>query len=150
MVNAGYLGTNNGDNTQDKVYLLSVSEVQNENFGFPNRVEGFSETLKARNTDYVYNKGVYNSDNNGFWWLRSPGVIGISTSYVDYGGSIIEPGGDAVCTGFGVRPALHLDLSSSVWSYAGIVNSGDGEDHSSGFKLGRDNCSFSNSKNSSM
>lgn len=122
VVNEDNLETEGGIDTQDKLFLLSISEARNENYGFPNRSEGYSNTLSAKNTEYVINKDVYNSYlNDGKWWLRSPGVYSNSASYVDMGGEIWGPGGDASCEGFGVRPALHIDLSSAKWTYAGTV-----------------------------
>ncbi len=55
----------------------------------------------------------------GFWWLRTPGESNYKAAYA-YGddgysyGTLVDYE-HAIC------PALHLNLSSDVWSYAGTV-----------------------------
>ena len=63
-------------NTNDKIFLLSGSEVTNDKYGFGSTKENdLSRTRKT--TDYARATVAYsNSDtkymNNGWWWLRSP------------------------------------------------------------------------------
>ena len=123
-------GTEGGENTTDKVYILSIAEASNTAYGFNGEFHAYSETREAKNTAYAKECGACTStsteyEGNGDWWLRSPGHVSLYASNVNYsgrGGSLsVYYGGDAV------RPALHLNLSSStLWSYAGKVTSEGG------------------------
>ena len=56
------------------------------------------------------------------WWLRSPGCYCYSAAGVDSDGWVDRNGNDVYFDNDGVRPALHLNLSSSnLYSYAGTV-----------------------------
>lgn len=67
-------GTEGGNDTTDKIFLLSIEEVQNADYGFTD-----NSSRIATNTAYVagggkigssYMNGVGEAD---YWWLRSPG-----------------------------------------------------------------------------
>ena len=168
-----YYGTDGGNNTSDKIYLLSLADVTNREYGFPNEY-GFSytisgslgsgsvvinpsgssytvnmyylssETRQSRNTQYVAG-----SSGTGRWWLRSPGDSLSDVASVD-GTGAVNCSGDKVQYGSrAVRPAMHIDLSSSVWTYAGTVSSDEifddatqAENDSDYFILEKDNNSF--------
>ena len=118
-------GTEGGNNTSDKVFLLSIGEVRNTAYGFP-----VYDTRGAKNTDYAKECGAWtaSSDNyagNGDWWLRSSGCYSDYASCVYGTGSVCADGFDVSIDSSGVRPALHLNLkassdavSASSWSYA--------------------------------
>ncbi len=121
-------GTDGGNNTWDKVYLLAVSEVSNTSYGFDGKYNTFSKTREATNTEYAKQCGAWSSANslylgNGPWMLRTPGGSAYSVSRVDddgYGGYY----GDVSYANVAVRPALHINLSNiNLWSYAGTVTS---------------------------
>ena len=122
-----YNDTEGGENTTDKVYLLSIAEASNTAYGFNGEFNTRSETRVAKNTAYVAGKeGMYAIGEVGVWWLRSPGYGSIRASHVDYDGLGDLHSFNVDCDGFAVRPALHLNLSSSnLWSYAGKVTSED-------------------------
>ncbi len=130
-----YYGTEGGKNTIDQVYLLSIAEASNTAYGFNGDFETDSETREAKNTAYARARGAWSStstvyEGNGWWWLRSPGYSGSSAADVDDGGCGEGNffGVSVSCGVYAVRPALHLNLSSSnLWSYAGKVTS-NGED----------------------
>ncbi len=106
--------TNGGNNTQDKIFLLSYAEAN----------KYFSVAFNGRNninakvspTDYAVKNGAYTSGNYktsdgadaGWWWLRSPGYTQDDVSCVDFDGALNHCGVGRVdnC----VRPALWLDL----------------------------------------
>ena len=126
-----YYGTEGGENTIDKVYLLSIAEASNTAYGFNGEFNTESETREAKNTAYAKECGASTCtsteyEGNGYWWLRSPGLYSDSASSVlldGYGGGwgFVDDDDDAV------RPALHLNLSSStLWSYAGKVTANVG------------------------
>ena len=125
-------GTEGGENTNDKVYLLSIAEASNTAYGFNGEFHTSSETREAKNTAYAEECGAWMSpsteyEGNGGWWLRSPGNSSAVASSVDFAGLGVDSWGVDV----GVRPALHLNLSSSnLWSYAGKVTAKGGGDSS--------------------
>ena len=124
-------------NTSDKVFLLSISEVCNTDiaagYGFAKEYYSDDEARRSRCSTYAHAMGVgrfmdeYNG--NGWWWLRSQSYENDS---VPDDGSIFEnmDVDDDFC---GVRPALHLNLSSSnLYSYAGTVCSDEMKNGESG------------------
>ena len=68
--------TEGGNNTKDKVYLLSISEVISEDYGFlKNDMFTYSRTREAMNTEYAVTCGAKTLQDLGFegigeWWLR--------------------------------------------------------------------------------
>ena len=120
-----YYDTEGGENTTDKVYLLSIAEASNTAYGFNGEFRTESETREAKNTAYAKECGAWTS-RNGYWWLRSPSYYSRSASSVNNYGYGTDNGTD-VDYDNAVRPALHLNLSSStLWSYAGKVTSEGG------------------------
>ena len=108
-------GTEGGNNTFDKIFLLSLSEVSEqqdgEKYGFLD-----DEIRACGKSDF--------SKTVSWWWLRSPGRNSFSAAEVDCCGWILRCGVDVCYDSDGVRPALHLNLSSSnLFSYAGTVSS---------------------------
>ena len=126
-------GTEGGNDTKDKVYLLSIDEVTNPEYGFNSSRSDYAESRRALNTAFAKEQGAWTSTSeeyagNGYWWLRSPGYTSSSASYVHYNGGVYTDGYDVGGRGHAARPALHLNLSSaSSWSYAGTVTSEGGE-----------------------
>ena len=126
-----YYRSEGGANTIDKVYLLSIAEACNTAYGFNSEFNTNSETREAKNTAYAKECGAdsstYKRYRNGDWWLRSPGVDSYSASHVYVGGCGYYNGRDVHSDIRVVRPALHLNLSSStLWSYAGKVTAEGG------------------------
>ena len=128
--------------TFDKLYLLSLEEVTNPQYGFPvNYIEDWdSEKSISISTKYTTDGGeiksryIHNTPSFGtHWWLRSSGGVNSAStlaSYVSYMGSVGTVGYHVDAPHFAVRPALHLNLnaasrsgSSPGWLYAGTVSS---------------------------
>ena len=136
-----YCGTEGGVDTIDKVYLLSISEASNTAYGFNGEFGVRSETRVATNTAYVAGKDLGFEEDSisaageaDYWWLRSPGNNSRfpCTSIVWSSGSGSFDGEANFIGRESIRPALHLDLSSStLWSYAGKVTASMGYDDSS-------------------
>lgn len=109
-------GTEGGNNTSDKIFLLSSAEVDEKEdgkkYGFLN-----DETRKCK-------ANSFSEMEIAFWWLRSPGYNSSSATEVFGYGRINRDGNNVYDNIAGVRPALHLNLSSSnLFSYAGTVSS---------------------------
>ena len=115
-------GTYGGGTTFDKVYLLSVSEAMNPNYGFPNTNDKLRDELKVTNTAYTDSKN-YSSPTGkiDFWWLRTIGYASGYAVRARNSGGIIMKGYYTWSIGLAVRPCLHIDLSNDVWTYAGTV-----------------------------
>lgn len=134
--NINYRATG-GKNTSDKVFLLSESEVYNtdtvEGYGFVKKYSICDEARRSRCSTYAYAMGVWRvydtyaehtKYNGNIWWsLRSPGYDGRHVAKVNYDGEVDRYGYYAHNNyEYGVRPALHLNLSfTNLYSYAGTV-----------------------------
>ena len=124
-------GTAGGNNTSDKVFLLSESEVYNTDtaagYGFVKSYSTDDEARRSRCSTYAYAMGTWrNTDTsyrgNIWWWLRSPGYSSSDAGYLSNIGWVDRDGDDVYYYDDGVRPALHLNLSSTnLYSYAGTV-----------------------------
>ena len=127
-----YYDTEGGENTTDKVYLLSIAEASNTAYGFNGEFRTESETREAKNTAYAKERGAWTEtsteyEGNGYWWLRSPGYYSFTASSVSNNGYGDDGGNFVFSDGRAVRPALHLNLSSStLWRYAGKVTANGG------------------------
>ena len=111
-------GTEGGNNISDKISLLSSAEADEnrdgKKYGFLN-----DETRKCKTNSFSEMEVA-------LWWL-STGDVSNSTALV-YEGIIIGEGYSIDYDNYGVRPALHLNLSSSnLFSYAGTVSSDGNE-----------------------
>lgn len=126
--------SNGGNETKDKVFLLSYSDATNTDYGFSK--ETTADKARERvNTAYVaaggsvsdypgqYDVKVNGSGEKNWWWLRTPGLFTNNACYAGTTGTVSKDG--YVDTGrYAICPALHLDLSkSALWSYAGTVSS---------------------------
>lgn len=122
--------TEGGNNTNDKVYLLSAQEAMTLSYGFPPYNMG-EKAREAKNTKYIneqgVNKGYGEWAGNGYWWLRTPGNQKNTAAVVNFSGYIVMDGDYVYSESPYVRPVLHLNLSSGRWSKAGTVSS-DGKE----------------------
>ena len=93
--------TSGGNDTKDKVFLLSQKEAETL---FSNKKERI-----AKATGYTQKTGVYvNERTNALWWLRSPGNGSDAAGTVHWDGWINSDGYDVSYDSDGVRPALYL------------------------------------------
>ena len=112
-------GTEGGENTNDKIFLLSIAEAQNSSY--------FADDNSriATNTAYVADGGKIDGGMSvvgeaDYWWLRSPGVDDDIAAYVNDNGGVrsFGPNVDFVITA--VRPAFNLDLTSVLFTSAAV------------------------------
>ena len=112
--------TSGGNNTQDKVFLLSYAEA-NKYFGVEYwKNTGARDNVKSRvaPTPYAIAQGAYTSSSNmtadsnvaGWWWLRSPGSYQSSAAYVSPNGSLRDHNVDSGSAS--VRPALWVNIEA--------------------------------------
>lgn len=115
-------GTNGCDNTQDKIFLLSIEEAD--------KYFKSDDDRACKPTSYAKQKGVwtceaedddedddFDEDNNleeyfgnCEWWLRSPGYAQQHAAQVNFDGYIFSSG---ICVDLkknGVRPAMFIKL----------------------------------------
>ncbi len=93
--------TNPGNDTKDRVFLLSIVEAE--------KYFSSDDARKCIATDYATARGVAcNSYNYTLWWLRSPGYQFNYAAYVDSKGSVDFHGHRADYYNFAVRPALWI------------------------------------------
>lgn len=88
--------------TNDKIFLLSLSESENSAYGLSD-----PSVLFPSATDYTVNQGVFKSadDQNYIWGLRTAGFNSLSVCTVNMGGDMFTNAND---TYVGVRPALRI------------------------------------------
>ena len=107
-----WFGTDGGNNTRDKIFLLSIEEVV--------RYFGDSGQLRDKNPNSKYfindrfkaKRIAKHAGRASWWWLRSPGLNGGIAAYVGSGGSVNVSGHRVGNYGGAVRPALLLNLAS--------------------------------------
>ena len=97
--------TKAGKSTEDKVFLLSIKEVEKYFKG---------ASAECEPTSYAVDQGAYTNDDNGncVWWLRSPGDFQDRAALVYYDGSVLFDGYYVYLDSYCVRPALWIDLNS--------------------------------------
>ena len=102
-------GTPAGNDTADKVFLLSIEEAT--------QYFASDEARKCAPTDYAIEQGAWVSDYDTvggratcWWWLRSPGNFSSGAAIVSHDGSVYYGGNRVSNYGNAVRPALWIDL----------------------------------------
>lgn len=96
--------TDQGNDTKDKVFLLSVKEAEQY---FKN-----DEDRECNPTKFAINNGAYQYQGRCWWWLRSLGDYRRNPTLVDPSGSV-DYYGSSVGSNYGeVRPALWINLKS--------------------------------------
>lgn len=129
-------GTEGGNDTWDKIFLLSLEEVTNRQLGFKNIAKESNVARECAPTAYA---GLHANSRNGprtsegyvgcAWWLRSPGYFSYSSyhaydyyaenyspannnaAYVSVDGYVFTQGAGTAGTLYAVRPAMILDLN---------------------------------------
>jgi len=128
--------TEGGNDTEDKLYLLSFDDMLNTFYGFESDRSIFDMARISKPTKYALENGVMEFDytewlcakpsydiynGNCWWWLRSPGYCGSNAADINEYGKVSREGNSITNDIFGVRVAMHLDLSSNLWYNAKTV-----------------------------
>ncbi len=102
---ASQLTTEDQNDICDKVFLLSVDDVVNKDYGFSS-YDSSSITRVTSGTDYAKVQGLFSTG----WRLRSPGLSSLDASYITPKGAI----DNFTSVGYifwGIRPAIKIDLN---------------------------------------
>ena len=102
--------TNPGNATMDKVFLLSINEVE--------KYFNSDEARKCAPTAYAKAQRAWTSDTyktpsgaaTCYWWLRSPGLNQGRAADVNFDGSVYEYGGSVNGGDLAVRPAMWISI----------------------------------------
>jgi uncharacterized protein YjdB len=117
-------GREGGNDTNDKLFELSYSEVMNPAYGFPAHT-GYDTGLhyivrSAKGTDYAKSQGEHvffdlevQFHGESHWWLRSPGSSFDGDGIIHTGGRIYGDG-DNYCSNVSIRPAFRINSSSKI------------------------------------
>ena len=114
--NKSYPTTDGGKNTKDKVFLLSMDDVTNPDYGFISAYKE-SNTRSAAGTAYTENCGANVNDNGcGYYWLRTPGKSSSYLTTVSAKGVVNEKGYECNSANYmdgSIRPAMWIKLSNT-------------------------------------
>ncbi len=118
-----WYGTNGGEDTKDRIFLLGIEEVACQYFG-----DSSSKLYNpGENQRYWFQRKDENNckrisyslckEGKAWWWLRSPGRVSVKAAYVHGDGNIGIQGNNILkgnidegkCKG-GIRPVLWLKL----------------------------------------
>lgn len=107
--------TNPGNNTEDKIYILSYKESTDANYGFDKEM-GYDANRQLVASDYTSAMGSYLYSNKTTsyikttqWWLRSSGKENLSQAmFVNYGGN------EDYCRNVGYYASTDSRMAASV------------------------------------
>lgn len=110
-------GTDGGNDTTDRIFLLSLTETYNRTY-FPR-----GTNLRSTNTAYVAGGGKLGRGMNGAnepdrYWLRSPGFEHWQAAFMEDDGSQIADGNPVNDRATAVRPAFNLNLENVLFTSA--------------------------------
>ena len=110
-------GTDGGNDTNDRIFLLSLTETYNRTY-FPR-----GTNLRSTNTAYVAGGGKLGRGMNGAnepdrYWLRSPGFEHWQAAFMEDDGSQVADGNPVNDRATAVRPAFNLDLDDVLFTSA--------------------------------
>lgn len=129
-----YYPSVDGNNTKDKIYLLSLGEVTNPSYGFCGVGEraGERETIcrTVYPSDYTNAVGTELRKKEGScsWLLRTTGLNSGMYTTVYYGGFVNNYGeftGEINESYYACVPALHINLASDSWFLKDDGSSGE-------------------------
>ena len=113
-------GTISGRNTKDRVFLLSLSEINSMKEKLKAKFGGVEEALKCSPTAYalVQSNSYYDGDypyfktqtGGDWWWLRSIGSQNYQAGFVWPWGNVSPYGYSVANDHIGVRPAIYIKL----------------------------------------
>ena len=121
-------GTYSGEDTVDKVFVLSIPEVINYRYGFNEKYDK-SDTRVAYTTEYAWMNGAGVRKNNMdcHWELRTAGLYDNYNACIHPDGDVLYGGGGGVGVVYSsIRPAIHVNLKACGAKYVGTTSSSGG------------------------
>ena len=113
--------TPGGNNTTDKIFLLSIEEANNSSY-FPN-----ADSRISTNTAYVVSYyGMSGAGEADGWWLRSPGRLDNTAAFVEASGDVYHSGSFVDIRLNAVRPAFNLDQNAVLFTSAAVGGKSSG------------------------
>ena len=115
--------TKGGETTKDKVFLLSLEDMQNSRYGFSSKVST-SHTRVMQCSDYAWARGIFTDSSSkekraAWWWLRTAGKMQDEASGVLTDGYILYNASESVNNvENGVCPVIYLSWDAD-WKLAG-------------------------------
>ena len=100
--------TSGGNDTKDKVFVLSMDEASKYFKVKKERTCKPTAYAKSNGAFVVKDGGIY--DGFGWWWLRTPGSTQGSAAYINFDGSVSNFGVGKADKSTGVRPAMWIKL----------------------------------------
>lgn len=145
-------GTSGGNDTIDKLWVLTYSELKNSAYGFSTTDADFDDARRVAGTDYAKCEGLFvetktseGQYGKSYWWQRTVGAELNKGSSVNPGGWLFNAGSDPVNdTSIGVRPAFKLKLDAVVEKSDYDLCKLAGHDFSNNAQTCRRNCGAKN------
>lgn len=108
-----------GKDVQDKVFLLSVEETVNQDYGFAPDAMTLSSTRRIEPTDFAFAMGTWLGTEgkyygNCWWMLRTPGDYQQKTALIYNTGQVYKEGYYVNTSYYGVVPALRVKADSTA------------------------------------
>lgn len=116
-----------GNDTEDKIFLLSKNDICNEKYGFSNEFTLNDEARRCLTSDYSIAMGKaklpFKDSKYGNYYLRTNGVTESCVAVTDFTGKLSLYGTMDNLSNTGFRPAMWVDVSDEnpVCYYAGTV-----------------------------
>ena len=107
--------TKGGEDTEDNVYILSVDDMINPGFGFSDIYGSYDKVRVSK---------LLGEEKEVDWWLRTAGKEEDAEAFVSDDGSVVKAG-HSINKWYGVRPVIHIKLSSGVWEKGTPIEIGD-------------------------
>ena len=123
--------TEGGNNTTDKIFLLSIAEARNNAYFADDNSRIATNTAYVAGGGEIRTSGMNGVDAADYWWLRSPGRTDDYAAGVYYYGGVDSNGYGVDDVYDAVRPAFNLNLNSVLFTSAAeggkiSVATGDG------------------------
>ena len=109
-----YISIEDGINTTDKIFILSYAEAWHylDTKGRAGEYTDYAGYLSMLDSVENYDSTDMRIRKEGSWLLRSPGESSRTLLWVWYNGELTQ---SAISTMAGIRPALWVDLSKSIY-----------------------------------
>ncbi len=112
--------TAGGNNTTDKIFLLSIAEARNNQYFADDNSRIATNTAYVAGGGKIGTSGMYGVGAADYWWLRSPGYDDYYAAPVSHDGGVYSIGIIVFNDDHAVRPAFNLNLKSVLFTSAAV------------------------------